>query len=474
MKRREFLKTSVFGAGLLIGGRNNIFGYFVPQQGRTPRYPIPVAYNNPSIQHHEDRCRFCGQCVGFCRRTTAVYEQVVPQGEDPCIRCGQCTLFCENIITEQYHYQEVAKAIADPDKIVIATLAPAVRVSLGEMYEIPPGPNAEPEIIGALKQMGVAHVLDATFSADLTVVEEATELIQRLESGQSGRAMFTSCCPAWVRYVNLFYPALKSNLSTTKSPLLMQGALVKTYFAQKQGIDPKKIVHVALMPCTAKKGEILLEGMNVAGISHGKPEIRDVDFALTCRELALLFNEGKVDFLKAQGAPYSPLMGRGSGAAMIFGNTGGVMEATLRTAYKLVTNQNPPADFFELRPVRGLDGIRQAKVDIGKFTLNVAVVHGIIHAKSLIEAIQDNTQKFDFIEVMACTGGCIGGGGQPYVAQEEAAKIIQQRINALYRQDIQHQIRLSCDNPQIKQIYNEFLGKPLSEKSKELLHVRKI
>ena len=472
MKRREFLKTSVFGAGLLIGGRNNIFGYFVPQQGRTPRNPIPVASNNPSIQYHEDRCRFCGRCVGFCRRTTAVYEQDVPSGEDPCIRCGQCTLFCENILTEQYHYQEVAKAIADPDNIVIATLAPAVRVSLGEMYEIPPGPNAEPEIIGALKQMGVAHVLDATFSADLTVVEEATELIQRLESGQSGSAMFTSCCPAWVRYVHLFYPALKSNLSTTKSPLLMQGALVKTYFAQKQGIDPEKIVHVALMPCTAKKGEILMEGMNVAGISHGKPEMRDVDFALTCRELASLFNEGNVDFRQAQGAPYSSLMGRGSGAALIFGNTGGVMEATLRTAYKLVTNQNPPADFFELLPVRGLDGIRQAKVDIGKFTLNVAVVHGIIHAKSLIEAIQDNTQKFDFIEVMACTGGCIGGGGQPYVAPEDAAKIIQLRINALYQQDKQHEIRLSCDNPQIKQIYSEFLGKPLSEKSKELLHIQ--
>jgi ferredoxin hydrogenase len=467
--RREFLKTSVFGAGFLIGCRTNILG-FEPLQGRAPRYPIPVAYNNPSIQYHEDRCRFCGRCVDFCRRTTEVYEQVVPSGEDPCIRCGQCTLFCENILTEQYHYEEVARAIADPEKIVIATLAPAVRVALGEMYGLTPGTNVEKEIVGALKQLGVAHVLDATFAADLTVVEEATELIQRLESSHSKGPLFTSCCPAWVRYVSLFYPSLLPNLSTTKSPLLMQGALAKTYFAQKQGIDPEKIVHVALMPCTAKKGEILLEGMNAAGISHGKPEMRDVDFALTCRELASLFKENNVNFLQAQEAGYGTLMGRGSGSALIFGNTGGVMEATLRTACKLLTNENPPAGFFDLHPVRGLDGIRQATIDVGKYKLNVAVVHGIISAKTFIEAMPSGTQKFDFVEVMACSGGCIGGGGQPYTSEEDAAKINQLRLNALYQQDERHTVRLSCDNPEIKQIYSEFLGKPLGEKSKALLH----
>jgi len=468
--RRKFLKTTVLGAGFLTGCRNNIYGYDF-QQRRSSGNPIPVAYNNPSIQYHEERCQFCGRCVGFCRRTTGVYEQTVPPGEDPCTRCGQCTLFCPNILTEQYHYQEVAKAIANPDNIVIATLAPAVRISLGEMFGLTPGTNVERKIVGALKQLGIAHVLDATFSADLTVVEEATELIRRLENGHAGNALFTSCCPAWVRYVTLFYPAFLPNLATTKSPLLMQGALIKTYFAQKHGINPEKIVHVALMPCTAKKGEILLEGMNAAGVSHGRPEMRDVDYALTCRELAYLLKDSNVDFLQAQGAPYSLLMGRGSGSGMIFGNTGGVMEATLRTAYKLLNDKNPPANFFELHPVRGLDGIRQANVDIGKYKLNVSVVHGIVSAKSLLEAIQSDGQKFDFVEVMACPGGCIGGGGQPYVATADAAKINQLRLNALYQQDALHEIRLSCDNPEIKAIYDEFLGKPLGEKSKELLHI---
>jgi ferredoxin hydrogenase len=286
--------------------------------------------------------------------------------------------------------------------------------------------------------------------------------------------MFTSCCPAWVHYVKLFYPAFLPNLSTAKSPLMMQGALVKTYFAQKYGINPANIVHVALTPCTAKKGEILLEGMNAAGISHKNPEIRDVDIALSCRELSYLLKDGNVNFLQAQDASYSPLMGRGRGSGIIFGNTGGVMEATLRTAYKLLNDKNPPAEFYELRPVRGLDNVRQANVDLGKYKLNVSVVNGIGNTKTLIEAIQSNEQKIDFIEVMACPGGCIGGGGQPYVSTAETAKIRQLRLNALYQQDACQEVRLSCDNPEIKAIYEDFLGKPHSKKSEELLHIKRM
>ena len=398
-----------------------------------------------------------------------VYGQPVPPGEDGCIHCGQCTLFCPQVITEKYHYQSVAEAIADPDKIVVATTAPAIRVSLGEIYGLVPGTNVEGKIVASLKQLGVNYVIDATFSADLAVVEEASELLLRLEEN-SNLPLFTSCCPAWVRFVKLFYPQFLPNISTVKSPAMMQGALVKTWFAQKTGIDPAKIVHVALMPCTAKKAEILLPGMNAAGISHSKPEMRDVDFALTCRELAYLLNDAKVDFLQMPDMPGSSLMGAGSGAGMIFGNTGGVMEATLRTAFKLLNGENPSDDFYHLAPVRGFDGVRQANVHLGKRTLQVAVVHGTAEARPFLETIQSGTQKFDFVEVMACSGGCIGGGGQPVNRNMDATALKQLRLKALYQHGDSSEIRLSCDNPEVKTIYGELLGKPLGVKSKELLH----
>jgi len=400
----------------------------------------------------------------------SVFGQPVPQEEDACIHCGQCTIFCPQVISEKYHYQAVAEAIADPDKIVIASTAPAIRVALGEMYGLAPGTDVEGKIVASLKQLGVDAVLDATFSADLTVVEEATELLLRLDSTKSPLPMFTSCCPAWVRFVKLFYPHLLPNLSTLKSPLMTQGALVKTYFAQKTGINPEKIVHVALTPCTAKKAEILLPEMNAAGISHGKPEMRDVDIALTCRELSYLLNDGNIDFLQTQDEPYSSLMGTGSGAGLIFGNTGGVMEATVRTAYKLLNDKNPPVDFLNLTPVRGFDGVRQANIHLGKRTLNVAVVHGTGEARPFLDAIQNGTQKYDFVEVMACSGGCIGGGGQPVNANMDATALKQLRLNALYQRDDGKEIRLSCDNPEIKAIYDEFLEEPFSKKSKDMMH----
>ena len=503
--RREFLQTAALGAGLLVsGGQVGVAQPWGSGRGQmqTQRGPLPILPSNPSIQHHRNRCRNCGRCRAFCQNTTGVFGHPVPTGEDACIRCGQCTHFCPRAITEQYHYQEVARAIADPNKIVVATTAPAIRVSLGEMYRLAPGTNVEGKIVGALKQLGVDHVLDATFAADLTIMEEAAELLQRvdkldrlaepikelfagrgyiIEGGARGYQtleyekyyksafpMFTSCCPGWVRFAKLFYPDFLPRLSTTKSPLLMQGALVKTYFAQKLGIDPAKIVHVALMPCTAKKAEILLPGMNAAGIAHGKPEMRDVDFALTTRELAYLLNEGRVNFPQAAEAPYSSLMGAGSGAGMIFGNTGGVMEAALRSAYKLLNGENPPANFLELRPVRGLENVRRATVDLGKRKLNVAIVHGIGRVRPLLEAIRNGTETFHFVEVMACPGGCIGGGGQPITTN---TNVRQQRINALYQRDAGQAIRLSTDNPEIKTIYSEFLGVPLGERAKRLLHV---
>ena len=477
--RRQFLKSATLGAGLFVGtGQLGIAqpgggrGQQQGQQRGGQRAPLPILPENPSIQHHRNRCRSCGRCRTFCQNTTGVFGQAVPAGEAACIGCGQCTHYCTRAITEKYDYPAVAAAVADPNKIVVASTAPAIRVALGEMYRLAPGTNVEGKIIGALKQLGVDHVLDVTFSADLTIMEEASELLQRLESKAKNLPMFTSCCPAWTWFAHLFYPTLQPYLSTVKSPITIQGALVKTYFAQKMGIDSEKIVHVALTPCTAKKGEILF-GMNAAGMSLGKPEMQDVDIALTCREVAYLLNERRVNFLQAQDAPYGSLMGTGSGAGMIFGNTGGVMEAALRTAYKLVNGTNLPAEFLELRSVRGLDGVRQAAVDLGKRKLNVAVVHGIARVRPLIEAIRTGAQKFDFVEVMACPGGCIGGGGQPIVASANATQARQLRINALYQRDAGKEIRLSYDNPQIKAVYEEFLGQPLGEKSVKLLHMER-
>ena len=477
--RRDFFKAA-FGTGLLIANKPNAFARhnerFYSLDIHLYNDPVPIASGNPSIAFIDTHCMLCGDCADFCRTKMTVFEHepALPD-EDVCIRCGQCTVVCqEHAITERHHYQSVVKALADPDKITVASTSPAIRVALGEMYGLAPGTDVEGKIVGALKQIGVDHVLDATVSADLAVMEEATELIQRLEDHgvKSPLPMFTGCCPSWVRFVKLFYPSLMPHLSTAKSPLMMQGALIKTYFAQKTGIDPKKIVHVALTPCTSKKAEILLEKMNAAGITHGNPGMRDVDIALTCRELASLFNDCKADFLQALDAPYSSLMGAGSGAGMIFGNTGGVMEATLRTAYKLLNNEKPPAGFFDLQTVRGLDNVRQTIVELGKYNLNVAVVNGVGNVRQLIAEIQNGDRKYDFVEVMACSGGCIGGGGQPINRTVNAAALNQLRMNALYRRDMHQEIRLSCDNPAIKMIYEEFLEKPLGKKSEQLLHVK--
>ena len=442
-------------------------------RGRERGGTLPIHPDNPSIIHHNDRCRGCGRCRRFCRDTKGVFGRAVPFGEEACTYCGQCTLFCpRRSITERYHFREVNNAIAAPGKIVIATTAPAIRVALGEMYGLAPGTNTEGRTVGALKQLGVDYVLDATFAADLTIMEESAELLERLNNNNPNEPlpMFTSCCPAWIRFAELFYPRLLPNLSTVKSPLLMQGALIKTYFAQKMGIDPAKIVSVALAPCTAKKAEALLAGKNSAGIIHGNARMRDVDYVLTTREIAYLLNHNGINFLQMQDAPYSPLMGIGSGAGMIFGNTGGVMEAALRTTYRILNNKNPPPDFFNLTPIRGMNNVRRANIDLGVRTLNVAVVHGTGEARLFLDSTQNGASNYDFIEFMACAGGCIGGGGQPINTTMSAARLKQLRMNTLFQRDAGKEIRLSCDNPQIKEIYREFLGEPLSAKAKALLH----
>ena len=469
LTRRELLKKSALGVGTIIG----VPSLCSAQGGRGGRGgpPLPIATDNPSIIHNQRYCRNCGRCRLFCRDVTTVFGHPVPKGEDACIHCGQCTKYCRrSAIRERYHYPDVAKAIADTGKIVVASTSPAIRVALGEMFRLPPGTNVEGKIVASLKKLGVDYVLDTTFAADLTIMEESAELLRRLDE-KGSLPMFTSCCPAWVRFAKLFYPNFLPNISTTKSPVMMQGVLVKTYFAEKTGIDPSKIVHVALTPCTAKKAEILLPGMNAAGIMNGNVEMRDIDYVLTTRELAYLLNTGKINLAESDDSVYNSMMGAGSGAGMIFGNTGGVMEAALRTAYQKLNDALPPNEFYRMESVRGLDSVRQATVDLGKRKLRVAVVHGIGKARPLLNAIQNGDASFDFVEVMACPGGCIGGGGQPINQQMDAMRLNQMRLASLYQQDKTSEIRMSYENPEIKAVYKDFLGEPLGIKSEQLLHV---
>jgi ferredoxin hydrogenase len=468
--RRKILQSTAAGIGFIATGHCSPgqFDGFV-RHG----LPLPISRSNPAIRHLNSNCVECGRCRDFCHEVTTVFGYPVPDGEDECIHCGQCTLFCmTEALTEQYHYPIVSKAITDSKKIVVASTAPSIRVSLGEMFQQPPGTNVEGKIVAALKKLGVDYVLDTTFAADLTIMEEASELLKRLElkNEKLPLPMLTSCCPAWVRFARLFYPQLLPHLSTAKSPVLMQGAVVKTYFAQKKELEPSTIFHVVLTPCTAKKSEILLSGMNASGVFHHVPRMRDVDVALTTRELAYLLKESDIDFVSLSDVAYDSVMGTGSGAGMIFGNTGGVMESILRTAFQLLNNKKPPQDFYELKSVRGFKNIREATIDFGCRQLNVAVVHGIGYVRSFLESVQKGVKHYDFIEVMACSGGCIGGGGQPYNNSMEFDQLRRLRINALYRRDSESKIRLSNENHDIETIYADFLKQPLSTLSQQLLH----
>ena len=479
--RRDVLKNAAAGLGILAcscgqacfaqqrgGGRGRGGG-----GGFGGSASIDISSTNPSLQRNARRCRSCGDCINFCLNNTTVYGRPVPAGEEACIYCGQCTLFCRNsALSEKYHYLQVQNALNQKDKIVIASTSPAIRVALGEMFRMTTGSNVEGKIVQGLRQMGVHSVLDTTFAADLTVMEEASELIKRLSENNAPLPMFTSCCPAWVRFAKLFYPKLLPNISTVKSPVTMQGAMVKTYFAKQRGIDPAKIYHVALTPCTAKKAEILLDGMNASGVYHENNAMRDVDVALTCRELGYLFNTARINLPQLGSADYDSVMGTGSGAGMIFGITGGVTEAALRTAYWMLNKEQPPKEFFELKPVRGLSGVRQAVVDLKVRKLNIAIVHGIGMSRMLLDAIQEGKANFDFVEVMACPGGCIGGGGQPKNPFLGDTQLKTARSNALYDRDAKTPLRLSHENPEIKTVYENFLGEPLGIMSQQLLHRR--
>jgi len=432
----------------------------------------PVDDSTPAIIRDPDKCILCRRCVAVCEKVQGV-KAIAPLGRGfdtviapafqeklldvACVECGQCTLVCPvGALYEKDYTNEVWGVLANPEKFVVVQTAPATRVSIGQEFGLAPGSINTGQMVAALRRLGFDRVFDTNFAADLTIMEEGSEFIERFTKG-GVLPLITSCSPGWVKFMEHFYPEFISNISTCKSPQQMFGAVAKTFFAQKAGIDPAKMVVVSIMPCTAKKFECQRPEMNDSGY-------QDVDYVLTTRELARMIKEAGINFQCLPEERYDDPLGESTGAAVIFGATGGVMEAALRTAYELITGKTLPAlDFYD---VRGLEGIKEATVDIEGTKVRVAVAHSLGHARQLLERVKAGEQ-YHFIEIMCCPGGCIGGGGQPIPTNTE---ILEQRIKGIYQADAEMPIRKSHENPSIQAIYREFLGKPLGEKSHHLLH----
>ena len=435
---------------------------------------VPIEADNPSIVRWENKCIRCGMCKEACTNLMGVHGSYTLEqtgGKAVCIYCGQCANVCPvDSITEWDEVPRVRQAIADPDKIVIVSTSPSVRAALGEEFGMEPGAFVEGKMVALLRALGADYVLDTNFAADLTIVEEASELIRRITQKDRPLPQFTSCCPGWVHFAEIYAPELLPHLSTAKSPIGMQGPTVKTYFAKKMDLDPRQIVHVALTPCTAKKFEIRREEMHAAADYHGVEGMRDTDQVITTRELARWAKEENIDWNALNDSAYDSLMGKASGAGVIFGNTGGVMEAALRTAYAYLTDQEAPEALLHLEPVRGYEGVRKAQVTIGDLTLQVAVIFGAANARGFLKRMKESGKQYHFVEVMACPGGCIGGGGQPKDLAKNADETRKSRIAALYQRDSSMTLRTSHENPEIKEVYEAFYGQPLSEMAEKMLH----
>ena len=435
---------------------------------------VPIEGDNPSIVRWEEKCIRCGMCKEACTNLMGVHGTYTLEqtgGKAICIYCGQCANVCPvDSITERDEAPQVQKAIDDPNKVVVVSTSPSVRAVLGEEFGMEPGAFVEGKMVALLRALGVDYVLDTNFAADLTIVEEASELIRRVKEQDRPLPQFTSCCPGWVHFAEIYAPELLPHLSTAKSPIGMQGPTVKTYFAKQMGLDPRQIVHVALTPCTAKKFEVRREEMHAAADYHSVEGMRDTDQVITTRELARWARAAGIDWNALEDSAYDSLMGKASGAGVIFGNTGGVMEAALRTAYEYLTGEHAPESLLQLSPVRGYEGVREAQVEIGALTLQVAVVYGTANARAFLQRMKESGKQYHFVEVMACPGGCIGGGGQPKDLTKNADEIRKSRIAALYRRDEAMTLRTSHENPQIKEVYEAFYGQPLSELAERMLH----
>ena len=443
-------------------------------EGESVKMPLDIG---TSIVRDPNKCILCRRCISACKKIQTVgVIDLVDRGFDtkigshfgakledtPCVNCGQCINYCPvGALKEKDDTAPVWEAIYDPDKFVIAQTAPAVRVALGEDFNMPIGSPVTGKMVTALKMLGFDQVFDTNTGADLTIMEEGTELIDRIRGGGK-LPMITSCSPGWIKFCEHYYPEFIENLSSCKSPHQMMGAILKTYYAEKNNIDPEKIFVVSVMPCTAKKFEAARPEMSVNGLA-------DVDAVITTRELASMIYDVGIDFPKLGDSQFDDPFGAATGAGAIFGATGGVMEAALRTMADILTDKS--LDNFEYEDVRGLEGIKIANVEIADLKLRAAVAHGLGNARKLMDAVKAG-EHFDFIEIMACPGGCVNGGGQPLQLSEVRSwmDVRAERAKGVYKEDRNSFIRKSYNNPAIKRLYKEYLGMAGGSRSHELLH----
>ncbi len=447
--------------------------------------------SSPSIEKDDSKCIRCQRCVRTCTKLQYVSALAVankgnkmristfldkPMNDVVCTNCGQCINRCPTAaLTERSSIDDVFDAVYDPNKFVVVQTAPATRVAVGEEFGMEPGTRVTGKMVSALRRLGFDKILDTDFTADLTIMEEGTELLTRLKKAlvdgeDVALPMLTSCSPGWIKFQEHLYPEFLDNLSTCKSPQQMFGPLAKTYYAEKVNKNPAEVVVVSVMPCTAKKFEAERPEMRGSGY-------KDVDYVLTTRELGRMIRQAGVDFDKLEDENYDNILGESSGAAVIFGSTGGVMEAALRTAFELVTGKEVPFTNLNIKPVRGMEGVKEATVKIKDtlkdwnflegVELNVAIAHGLTNAKILMDKIKAGEANYHFVEVMACPSGCIGGGGQPMPTNEEIRK---KRAAGIYDEDEAKTIRKSHENPEVKELYESFLHEPLGHKAHDLLH----